>query len=85
MFFLKVEEHKRIIIHEKYWKLEDYGRRLWIHNHVTTERPKRRYANEAGSKRKFSRYFFLLDTENKTNRISVCQTIFLRRLGVRIR
>ena len=79
--YLKVPEKNRVVINERFFELEDYGRRLWIQNHVTAEEPKRRYSNETGSKRKFSRYFFLPDIDNQGSRISVCQIMFLRTLG----
>ena len=31
----KIDESRRNVIDDKYWGLEEYGRRLWVQNHVT--------------------------------------------------
>ena len=36
----KIDKNSRKIIHDNYWGIDEYARRLWVQNHVTFNEPK---------------------------------------------
>ena len=79
--FLKFDELSRRIVHTRFWAQDDYGRRLWLQDHVTLVEPKKRYSEKGERKRLFNRSFLFPNIDKKTSRISVCQVMFLNTLG----
>ena len=80
---LKISDEDRELIHKRFWEQEKHDRKTWIQSYVHFIEPTQRYSTECGErKRKYIRVFLLPSVKKSdSNRISVCQKMFLGTLG----